>query len=384
MEAAFLAGGFTPQQIELFNFLGQLEDVCSAYFDLGGAVLGDLHQITVETAGPWKSAVNDRLNSTGATSCVVAGEGGCLTRYAANGPGATDVLSDAEDPFAWLDTGLRPEGQLSFWGRLIGVQGDNRGRGGAAGSDFTVTGGIAGADYVFTQRFIAGIAAQWTNTDVDFKRRADTADVQSFEIGGYFSYGDADFCINGNASIIFHDFDTYRFVFDKTAQGTYDGRTISAYLEAGKVFELGRFRLEPVAAVSFAALETDRYLETGTAGGNLLIVEDADHTSMKSYIGARFAYPFGLESGRKIVPETRVMWGHEFLDDQSLFVAALKSLPNNRFTVRGQEFARDSLLAGVGLNLPLSAHAAIYADYDVFLTRDQAIQSVSLGARVSW
>lgn len=385
LEAAFLAGGFTPEQIDLFNFLGELEDVCAAYFDLGGAVLGDLNAITSETAGPWKSAVNDRLNSTGATSCVVAGSGGCLTRYAQNDIGGSQVMSDAADPFAWLRTGARPEGQMSVWGRILGVQGDNEGRGGATGSDFTVTGVIGGADYVFSPTFIAGLAAQWTTTDVDFKHRRDTADVQSFEIGGYFSYGDVDFCLNGNASMIFHDFDTYRFPFGQFAQGVYNGTTISAYAEAGKVFEFDLLRVEPVFALSFAALESDPYREVGNAGGNLLIVDGAQHTSLRSFLGARVAYPLALlESGRKIVPELRAMWGHEFGDDQSVFRAALSSLPDHRFTVRGQEFARDSAVVGAGLNVPLSSQAALYADYDLFISRDQSIQSVSLGARVSW
>lgn len=383
LEAAFLKAGFTPAQVQLFNFLGQLSDVCGAYFDLGGAVLGDIHAITVETAGPWKGAVNDRLNSTGATSCVVAGSAGCLTRFAQ--AGGTQVMSDAEDPFAWLRTGVRPEGQFSVWGRLLGVQGDNRGRGASLGSDFTVTGGIAGADYVFSQRFIAGVAAQWTNTDVDFKRRNDTADVQSFEFGGYFSYGDADFCVNGNASIIFHDFDTYRFPFGGTAHGAYEGMTVSAYLEAGKVFEFDVLRVEPIVALSFAGLDTDDYRETGTALTSLLNVEGASHRSLKSVVGVRFAYPLDvLESGRKIVPEARIMWAHEHLDDQAQFRAALQVLPDNPFNVRGQAFARDSLLGGVGLNVPLTAQAALYIDYDVAMSRDQVIQSVSVGARVSW
>lgn len=382
IEAAFQAGGFTPEQIALFNFLGQLEDVCGAYFDLGGAVLGDVNAITIETAGPWKSAVNDRLNSTGATSCVVAGAGGCLTRYAQNE--AAGTLSDAEDPFAWLRTGVRPEGQFSFWGRLLGVQGDNRGRNGAAGSDFTVTGGIAGADYVVTQRMIVGAAAQWTTTDVDFKKRGDTADVQSLEVGGYFSYGDAEFCLNGNASIIFHDFDTYRFPFGGTAQGAYEGTTVSAYVEAGSVIEFDALRIEPVLALSFAALDTDAYGETGSAV-DLLLVEGASHRSLKSALGARFAYPIALlTSGRKIVPEARLMWAHEFLDDRSEFRTALSSLPNHSFTVVGQRFSRDSLLAGAGLNVPLSANAVLYADYDLSWSSDRVIQSVSLGARMSW
>jgi uncharacterized protein with beta-barrel porin domain len=385
LEAAFLAGGFTPEQFQLFNFLGNLDDVCGAYFDLGGAVLGDINAITVETAGPWKSAVNDRLNSTGATSCVVAGAGGCLTRFAQNEVGGTQVMSDAEDPFAWLRTGVRPDAQMSVWGRLLGVQGDNQGRGSSLGSDFTVTGGIMGADYVFSPRFIAGVAAQWTTTDVDFKQRIDTADVQSFEFGGYFSYGDVDFCVNGNASVILHQFDTYRFPFGGGAHGSYEGMTVSGYVEAGKVFEFDLLRVEPVAALSYAALDTDAYSETGTALLNLLNVDGASHRSLKSVVGFRVAYPLDvLESGRKIVPEARIMWAHEFLDDQAQFRAALQVLPDNPFNVRGQRFSRDSLLAGLGFNVPLTSQVVLFVDYDVAVSRDQSVQSLSLGARLSW
>jgi len=385
LEAAFLAGGFTPEQIQLFNFLGNLDDICGAYFDLGGAVLGDINAITVETAGPWKSAVNDRLNSTGATSCVVAGSAGCLTRFAQNEVGGSQVMSDAADPFAWLRTGVRPDAQMSVWGRLLGVQGDNQGRGASLGSDFTVTGGIVGADYVFSPRFIAGVAAQWTTTDVDFKQRIDTADVQSFEFGGYFSYGDVDFCVNGNASVILHQFDTYRFPFSGGAHGSYEGMTVSGYVEAGKVFEFDLLRVEPVAALSYAALDTDAYTETGTALLNLLNVDGASHRSLKSVVGFRVAYPLDwLESGRKIVPEARIMWAHEFLDDQAQFRAALQVLPDNPFNVRGQRFSRDSLLMGVGFNVPLTSRVVLFVDYDAAVSRDQSVQSLSLGARLSW
>ena len=312
LEAAFLAGGFTPEQIELFGFLGELEDVCGAYFDLGGAVLGDMHAIAIETAGPWKSAVNDRLNSTGATSCVVAGAGGCLTTLRAERDRRLADRDGRERPVRVAAHGRAARGAVqSFWGRLLGVKGDNEGRGGATGSDFTVTGGIAGADYVFSQRFIAGVAAQWTTTDVDFKHRRDTADVRSFEVGGYFSYGDADFCINGNASIIFHDFNTYRFPFDANAQGAYQGRTVSAYVEAGKVFEFDMLRVEPVLALSYAALDTDAYRETGTAGVALLNVEGAEPPVVEEHDrrARRLSARRLLESGRKIVPEMRAVVG---------------------------------------------------------------------------
>ncbi|MCE9524397.1 MAG: autotransporter outer membrane beta-barrel domain-containing protein, partial [Alphaproteobacteria bacterium] len=168
------------------------------------------------------------------------------------------------------------------------------------------------------------------------------------------------------------------------ADGSYRGTTISAYAEAGKVFEAYSMRIEPVLALSFAALQTDGYTERGTAGGNLLIVQGADHTSLKSMMGARVAYPFELESGRKIVPDARVMWGHEYMDDHGTFEAALSSAPGVPFTVRGKDFARDSLIAGAGITAPLSSDVVVYADYDVSLSPDQTVQSASVGMRMSW
>jgi outer membrane autotransporter protein len=161
--------------------------------------------------------------------------------------------------------------------------------------------------------------------------------------------------------------------------------TVSGYVEAGKVFEFDLLRVEPVAALSYAALDTDAYSETGTALLNLLNVDGASHRSLKSVVGFRVAYPLDvLESGRKIVPEARVMWAHEFLDDQAQFRAALQLLPDNPFNVRGQRFSRDSLLAGLGFNVPLTSQVVLFVDYDVAVSRDQSVQSLSLGARLSW
>jgi len=101
-------------------------------------------------------------------------------------------------------------------------------------------------------------------------------------------------------------------------------------------------------------------------------------------MGARVAYPFELESGRKIVPDARVFWGHEYLDDSATFKAALSSSPAVPFSVHGQEFARDSLIVGSGITAPLMANAVLDADYDVSLSPDKTVQSLSVGMRVSW
>src|SRR6185436_10423024 len=136
--------------------------------------------------------------------------------------------------------------------------------------------------------------------------------------------------------------------------------TVSGYLEAGRIFETYEgLRIQPVAALSYAHLDTDAYDETGSAT-SLLHVFDAELDSLKSMLGARLAYPIALESGRKLVPETRVIWSHELLDDHSAFDANPLSNPLNVATVSGQVYNRGTLVLGAGMTAPLSGDTTLF------------------------
>lgn len=348
--------------------------------------IGGVPGIVVETAGPWKSMVNDRSNGIGSGSCGLAGDGWCFNRYAQSGPGATQVMTDAspgEDPFAWLRTGVRRVGETAVWARAVGVWGETDGDAGSSGTDFDLVGGIVGVDHVFTQTLLAGLAAQWSTTDIDFNGLPDNAEVDSLEVGAYASWGDTRLYLNTNASFIWHDIEVNRFGIGTQAQGDYDGTTISAYAEAGKIFETqSGFRIQPLVALSFAHLETDGYSETGT--GTLLNVFESDFDTLKSMLGARFAYPVQLDSGRKLVPEARAVWAHEFLDDQSSFLATIQGgLPTPSLIV-GEEYSRDTLIVGTGVTAPISEQTTLFVDYDAGLNDDITTHTVSAGFRTRW
>jgi outer membrane autotransporter protein len=349
------------------------------------AHIGGLSNIVVETIGPWKSMVNDR--SLGTQGCSLGGGGWCLNRYAANEPGATTVMTDAspgEDPFAWLRTGTRRVGETAVWGRGVGVWGETDGNAIVAGTDFDLYGGIVGVDHVFSPVLLAGLAAQWTTSNIEFDGLPDTADIDSMEVGAYVSWGDTRLYLNANVSYIWHDFDVTRFVAATQAFGDYDGSTISAYAEAGKTFETdGGFRIQPLIALSFAHLETDAYSETGSAL-TLLNVFDSDFDSLKSLIGARFSYPFDAGHGRRVVPEARIVWSHEFMDDQSSFLATVQGGPPVVQLIQGQEYSRDSLILGTGLTAPLSDATLFFVDYDAALSADVTTHTVSAGFRHRW
>ena len=391
LEAAFQAGDLTSDQLALYQAILNSADGCdvsSTYDDLSGT---PFDFIAFQLDGPFKKMVGARIDSGRSTGCVVAGSADCFNRYAADTTGSSTVMNDGTpggDPFAWLRSGVREEGASAVWGRGVGVWGETDGDtlSGAPGSRYNQKGGIIGADHVFTETFIAGVAAQFTDTDIKFPGQVDRVAVNSYEAGAYASYGDTQGYINANASYIWHSFDTYRQVFGSDTKGQFDGGTLSACLELGRVYEADGWRLQPVAALSFASLSTDGYTENGTSLSRL-VVKESGFDSLKSLLGGRIAYPVEMESGRRWVPEVRVSWSHEFMDNSAEFDARLISFaedPASYFTTKGAEYDRDSVNLGTGMNAPINDKIIVYVDYDASLSSDQTSQTASAGLRVLW
>jgi uncharacterized protein YhjY with autotransporter beta-barrel domain len=389
LEQQFRGGDLSPEEQALFTFLLQLPpgEVCGAFDSIGSSRQADLGALVVETAGPWKSLVNDRVNGLGAVGCNLASSSGsCFNRFAANETGATQVMTDAtpgQDPFDWLQTGTRRVGDTASWGRLVGVWGGTDSKAGVGGMDFALTGAIIGVDHVFTETILGGVAMQYTTDDLSFSGSSDDADIDSLEVGAYASFGDTRLYLNINTSFIWHDFNVQRRISDGGAFADYSGTTLSAYMELGRIFETEDMRIQPVLALSFADLDTDAYRETGFALAKLN-VDGGAFTSLKSMIGSRFAFPIDLDSGRKVIPEARVVWTHEFADNQSSFLAALQTDPGNKFLVEGREYARDSLVLGAGVTAPISGEASLTLDYDASINPDITTHTLSAGVRVKW
>ena len=391
LEAAFQAGDLTSDQLALYLAILNSSDGCDVaqtYDDLSGT---PFDFIAFQLDGPFKKMVGARIDSGRSTGCVVAGSSDCFNRYAADTTGSSTVMNDATpggDPFAWLRSGVRQEGASAVWGRGVGVWGETDGdaTAGAPGSRYNQKGGIIGADHVFTETFIAGVAAQYTDTDIKFPGHIDHVSVNSYEAGAYASWGDTQGYLNANASYIWHNFDTFRRVLGADTGGQFDGGTVSACLELGRIYEADGWRLQPVGVLSFASLSTDGYTESGTSLSRL-VVKGSGFDSLKSILGGRLAYPVEMESGRRWVPEVRVSWSHEFMDNSAEFDARLFSFaedPSSYFTTKGAEYDRDSVNLGTGMNAPINDKIIVYLDYDASLSSDQTSQTASAGLRVLW
>ena len=103
---------------------------------------------------------------------------------------------------------------------------------------------------MFSEDLLAGVAGQYTETRIKFPGHADRVHVNSYEAGAYMSLGDTQGYINANLSYIWHNFDTSRLVGGIPTVGKFDGDTVSGYLEAGRIYESGNLRLQPIVALS--------------------------------------------------------------------------------------------------------------------------------------
>ena len=71
----------------------------------------------------------------------------------------------------------------------------------------------------------------------------DRTEIESFQMGGYASYNKNRSYIDGTFSLTRSDYDSSRFLsigaLTAAAHGRYDGTQAAAYIEGGRIYDLG-------------------------------------------------------------------------------------------------------------------------------------------------
>lgn len=397
LDLIYESGDYTADlgDVLLFIGLGDLDEVAERIRQLKGTDQAETPTVFYNTNNNFNDDTNDRTNALrnqaagggGCTTTVSFSRWGCFERYAqaADKPLAQDTMTDA-DPFAWLESGLRDPGRTAVWGRAFGIWGERHESIFADASDQQTAGFIAGVDHTFDKRFMAGLSVQLSDSQVDYARSPNEADIRAYQVGGYFSYGDPDLYVSGVLSGIFSEYDTYRriligpFLFEPRAN--YDSDAISAQVEIARLMEVGGLLFQPLLTLSYNEQWIDRYQETG-AGGLGLIVADDNSQSLRTILGARLGIPLELGSV-KIVPVLGASWSHEFLDTRQSVQAAFIGAPNVPFTILGTPVGRDTAHLTAGFSMPLGKDTTLYADYTAAINEAFQTHTASAGIRVSW
>ncbi len=372
---------YGPDMTKLFNYLlslngGEAGDALFVYNELSGEEHAQLQQTTLDILNPFDTFMGHRLDGAKAS---LGGAG-----WAQNGghqyAQASAVMSDASHGVARGDSGV------SLWAEGYGQTLDDKGNVEAPGYRQNTGGAAGGVDFTIGSNALAGAALGWSSTDVKFKTPGDKANVDSFQVGAYGSYGFGRFYLDAQASGAFDSLSTTRLLslpFGAMVAGAnYDARSVSANAELGAVWHAGSFAFQPNAGVLFTDTSSNSFIESG-AGDFNLIVGDTSAQSLASSLGMRASAQFKA-GGMTIVPEASGNWRHEFDDDHHTFTAAFPNDPTSTFNIISSKISPDSALVEAGVTAGVTKGLELFVDYNGLYNSDITVHNGSAGLRATW
>lgn len=263
-----------------------------------------------------------------------------------------------------------------------------------SGFDLTTAGLTVGADYRFTDDFVAGLALGYGEGDIDFDNNAGKLDTdgwsgvlfgtyyrQRFYVDGQFSYGlvnhDSERKIRyqtGSAGVI--------ETIDRKAEGDTDGDQWSTGIEVGMNLDKGPWSIVPNMSLYYSKVDIDGFKENG-AGGLNLNYQDQDAESLTLTLGGMFAYTWTPKWG-VLRPHARVDYVTEFEDDSSIVNVRFQSDPSNTnpISIRTDDPDAAYFMLGLGVSAQFPHGISGFVDWQTLESYDDLwIHNYSFGVR---
>jgi outer membrane autotransporter protein len=242
---------------------------------------------------------------------------------------------------------------------------------------------LVGADYALSEHFALGLFASYQEGWGDYTQGGET-DLESVRFGLYATVDLDGFYANAAVGGGTTDYSITRPIqfgtLDRTARSDPDAAEFFSMVGTGYDFKMGNFTVGPQFSAQYTRLEMDGVTETG-AGVLNLGIEDTTSESFRTYLGGRIAYTIMVREDVAIIPELRVFWQHEFLQDEETLSTALDGGRGPGFDYRTAESDRDAVFvgAGVGVQVGQSMYFNVYYNAD-FGRGDDANHAVSASA----
>jgi T5SS/PEP-CTERM-associated repeat protein len=402
---SFEGVGRTPnqQQIE-----GALQDIAEAQGNIMTAMVQQLptldavrtayDQLAGQSRPPLAPvAMTDATKFIGIISNRLQGARGGMAR-SLDGLSDTPLLAMAEpdttigagsssswDGFLW-DLPSDTSQDWGVWGKTYGLSGDRKTDTGTPGYSYSVWGQTFGTDSQMGERFIGGAMGGFSKTRVDYDGLNDEATIDAMHLGLYSNYSGDGWYANSAVLYSILNLDTKRTV-DLTGEqheGSFDGREISGYIEAGVDWQPAMtWLIQPLAGFQVSYLHLDEYAETGLLSA--LVYGAQDYESYRGSVGAKVSKEVALDLfGGAAIIQGRGRWVHEFGDVLSTVDARFEDVPPIKWQVSDAEVSRDSIMLGAGLGLRLSRGLRGFVDYDTSFNSDKTVNVISGALEYRW
>lgn len=388
LDERIASGVLGPELTNLYNYLLSLpstDQIPELYDRLSGATHAQEGVSREQAVINLERAVRERQQLSQLPGCVVAGLGGCLTRYAQAG---SATASDAEFQGMSLP-GARVDGALTVWGKMLYSRADSKGDLNAAGIVSETNGMLAGVDTNLARDFLVGVGLQLAETNSRYDRNSDTSKISTVQLSTYTSWGLPSLSFSAAVDGVWQSTISGRDISLGTtayrAESSYESLSVRGSGSVSSVMEWSALRFEPSLSVNASSQFTDGYVESG-AGGLGLTTNSTSANSLSTTLSAQLARSFAFGNDQYITPAIRLAWTHEFLNNTSGFTADFNDAGSdpNAFSVVGEATKRDSGTVGVGIVANVLPGVVVSVDGSHSLSSTVNSSSLSGGVRVSF
>jgi outer membrane autotransporter protein len=251
--------------------------------------------------------------------------------------------------------------------------------------DFNSGGFLVGADYRWSENFTTGVYTGYQYTWADYGSAGNTQ-INSALFGGYATYDNEGFYADAVVGGGYNGYRVRRSIkfsnIDRTARSTPNGGQLNAAVNLGYDWEIGKFTLGPIAGVQYTYAGVAPFTEDGAESLDLR-VNQQNVNSIRSTLGARIAYTWNVTEKIAIIPEIRMLWTHEFLNNPRNISSALDGGAGPTFGFETSAPARDSCFAGAGLSVQLGRNWNAFAYYNIDFGRQDYLGNYVSGG-LTW
>lgn len=250
------------------------------------------------------------------------------------------------------------------------------------GYRFQNGGFFVGADYAWSENLTTGLFggyqgayAKYANGSMASANSALFGGYAAFQSGGFYSDAIVSGGYNGYVAKRSIQFST----IDRTARATPDGGQLSAYLDLGHDWRAGGFTFGPLVSAQYTYSGIAPFTESGADSLDLR-VEQQNASSLRTNLGGRISYTWNIASGLTLIPEVRMFWQHEYLQNSTTIGASLDGGAGPSFDYSTTVPARDSVFAGAGLSAAFGRNLGAFVYYNAdFGRQDYLSHMISTG-----
>ena len=268
------------------------------------------------------------------------------------------------------------------WVQANGIFAHAAGLGGVSSYNSQNGGFLVGGDYRWSENFVTGVYGGYQGTYSKYGNGGVTT-INGVDFGVYAGYQNGGFysdAIIGGGSSSYAVRRPINFsTVDRTATSRPNGGQFTSYLGLGYDWNVGNFTFGPILSGQYTYAGIAPFTENG-AGALDLAVGQQNVSSLRSSLGGRVAYTWNVSKTIAIIPEGRLLWQHEFLENSGNIGASLDGGGGSSFGYTTSAPDRDAVFAGAGLSAQFGPNWNAYFYYNAdFGRQDYISHSISTG-----